>query len=410
MNHRPPLLACVLIALLAPFTFGQTQALQDGDRVAIIGDSITEQKQYSLYIEDYLLMCKPKQHLQAMQFGWGGETSWGFLARMNADLLPYKPTVATTCYGMNDGGYGPLKEETVKRYIESMDKIVAGMKDTGVRFIVVGSPGAVDSTSFKVLGTKPEVYNKTLAQLAEAAHGVATKHGVAFADVHAAMMDVMEKSKAKFGGDYYFAGADGVHPGPNGHLVMAYAFLKALGCDGNIGEITLDLTSGKATASEGHKVISSGNGSIEIESSRYPFCFTSDELLKIAELFPFNQDLNRLTLKVSGAGNGKVKVIWGEGSKTFAAEDLQAGINLAAEFPTNPFVEPFKKAEAAIRAQQEFETPMIKTLYHKQVAPSDEQKAEQERAEARTKQQELAAAAARSVAPVKHTIKIEAAP
>ncbi len=28
-------------------------------------------------------------------------------------------------------------------------------------------------------------------------------------------------------------GRDGVHPDRNGHLVMAYAFLKALGCDGN---------------------------------------------------------------------------------------------------------------------------------------------------------------------------------
>ena len=33
--------------------------LEKGDFVAVIGDSITEQQLYSLYIEDYLLMCKP---------------------------------------------------------------------------------------------------------------------------------------------------------------------------------------------------------------------------------------------------------------------------------------------------------------------------------------------------------------
>jgi hypothetical protein len=289
-----------------------------------------------------------------------------------------------------------------------MDKIVAGMKDAGVRFIVVGSPGAVDSTSFKVLGTKPDVYNKTLAELSEVARGVATKHGAAFADVHGVMMDVMARAKAKYGTDYYVAGKDGVHPEANGHLAMAYAFLKGLGCDGEIGQIALDMKSGKATASEGHKVISASSGSVEIESSRYPFCFTSDELLKIAEFLPFNQDLNRLTLKVTGGGGEKLKVTWGDASKTFAAKDLEDGINLAAEFAKNPFVEPFKKSEAAIRAQQEFETPMIKTLYHKKIAAGDEQKAEKERADARTKQQELAAAAAQSVVPVKHTIKIEA--
>ena len=40
---------------------------------------------------------------------------------------------------------------------------------------------------------------------------------------------------------YHVAGADGVHPAANGHLIIAYAFLKALGCDGNIGTIKVDL-------------------------------------------------------------------------------------------------------------------------------------------------------------------------
>ena len=52
------------------------------------------------------------------------------------------------------------------------------------------------------------------------------------------MEDVMTKAKAKYGKQYALAGeADGVHPDENGHLVMAYAFLKALGCDGDIGTI-----------------------------------------------------------------------------------------------------------------------------------------------------------------------------
>src|SRR3954452_3222296 len=80
--------------------------VKDGDLVAIVGDSITEQKLYSVFIEDYLLMCAPGgQGVRTMQFGWGGETSWGFDARMENDCLRFKSTVMTTCYGMNDGGY-----------------------------------------------------------------------------------------------------------------------------------------------------------------------------------------------------------------------------------------------------------------------------------------------------------------
>src|SRR3982750_3894770 len=84
--------------------------LQKGDFVAVAGDSITEQKLYSVYIEDYLLMCKPQPDLRVMQFGWSGETSWGFLQKMPNEALKFDMTVATTCYGMNDGGYSPMND------------------------------------------------------------------------------------------------------------------------------------------------------------------------------------------------------------------------------------------------------------------------------------------------------------
>src|SRR6266542_708103 len=91
-------------------------------------------------------------------------------------------------------------------------------------------------------------------------------------------------------------GTDGVHPGPNGHLLMAYAFLKAMGVDGQIGSITVDLR-GKAASSEGHKIVGEETGKVEIESSRYPFCFSGDEkspkgTRSILPYVPFNADLN----------------------------------------------------------------------------------------------------------------------
>jgi len=41
-----------------------------GDRLAICGDSITEQKQYSRIMEDYLTMCVPELGVSVRQFGW----------------------------------------------------------------------------------------------------------------------------------------------------------------------------------------------------------------------------------------------------------------------------------------------------------------------------------------------------
>ena len=91
-----------------------------------------------------------------------------------------------------------------------------------------------------------------------------------FANVHNAMFDAMPKAKAALGDDYPVCGGDGFHPGPNGQLLMAYAFLKALGVDGEIGTITVD-AKGMTTATDGHKVLSSGAGKAELESTRWPF-------------------------------------------------------------------------------------------------------------------------------------------
>src|SRR5215475_5584032 len=56
--------------------------LQRGDRLAICGDSITEQKMYSRIMEDYLTMCVPELKITVRQYGWSGERAPGFLARM----------------------------------------------------------------------------------------------------------------------------------------------------------------------------------------------------------------------------------------------------------------------------------------------------------------------------------------
>src|SRR3954469_14954640 len=63
--------------------------LKKGDRVAICGDSITEQKMYSRIMEDYLTMCVPELNITVRQFGWSGERAPGFLARMTNDCLRF---------------------------------------------------------------------------------------------------------------------------------------------------------------------------------------------------------------------------------------------------------------------------------------------------------------------------------
>jgi lysophospholipase L1-like esterase len=357
--------------------------------------------------------------LQASQFGWGGETASGFAARMANDMLRFKPNVATTCFGMNDGGYEPLSPDRAKKYREGQTAIVQGCKKAGLRVIVVGSPGCVDADTFRKDPNAAIMYNTTLSEERDIAREVAQSEGVLFADVITPMIAAMSKAKAKYGKTYHLAGLDGVHPDQNGHLVMTYAFLKALGCDGDLGKITVDLAAGKADAVGGHKVVSYDAGKVELESTRYPFCFYGDPTKPnatrgVIEFFPFNEDLNRLTLVVDGAPAGGAKVTWGKDTKPFTAEQLKQGINLAAEFLDNPFVEPFAKVENQIRKQQDYETPLVKNLIHnlpeyKRMIPDETSSLDRIGEALVRRDKELVTESSTLVAPVRHQLVIQAA-
>jgi hypothetical protein len=164
----------LLLPILSLLTLSHIKAaplLQSGDYVAICGDSITEQKIYSAYIEEYLIACQPVAKPQASQFGWGGETSWDFSGRMDNEVLCFKPTVATVatvCYGMNDAGYSKTQPERLEQYTNALTGIVGKFKSAGVREIIVASPGAVDTTSFKGVLFRPlsaEDYNRSGSKL-----------------------------------------------------------------------------------------------------------------------------------------------------------------------------------------------------------------------------------------------------
>ena len=419
MRKITGILAILALSLVAGRPATAPLVLKKGQRVAVVGDSITEQKLYSRYIELYLAACLRELDLQVIQLGWGGETAPGFAGRMNNDLLGWKPDVVTTCYGMNDGGYRPFEEGIGKRYESAMADIVGRIKKAG-GLVVVGGPGAVDSTFFKTGSAKPAVYNESLGHLSAIAKKLAEAEGFPHADVHGAMISAMEKAKPALGDGYDVCGKDGFHPGPNGHLLMAYAFLKAMGIDGQIGTVTVDLK-GAAAASEGHKVLASEGGKVDLESARWPFCFSGDEkssggTRSILPFTPFNQDLNRLTLVVKNLDAEKAKVTWGAASKIFTKAELEKGINLAAEFIENPFSDGFRKLEGIVAQKQAFETVMIKQTinsFPRLVESSGKNKDVEASVEGLRKQlfevqARMGADARAAVVPVKHTVTVAA--
>src|SRR4051812_21787645 len=177
--------------------------LKKGDRLAICGDSITEQKMYSRMMETYLTVCMPEYGISVRQYGWSGEKADGFLARMTNDCLRFKPTIATTCYGMNDHKYQPYSQEVGINYWNKSSAIVRAFKANGVR-VVHGSPGCVGKMPDWIptaSGTVPDL-NENLCQLRDIGVAMAKSERVAFADVFWPMLVTACAAQEKYGTNY----------------------------------------------------------------------------------------------------------------------------------------------------------------------------------------------------------------
>ncbi len=282
--------------------------LKVGDRLAVIGDSITEQKMYSRIIENYLTACVPDLKVTVRQYGWSGEKTDGFLRRMDRDCLTFKPTIATICYGMNDARYRPFDITNGHWYRDHYTAIVRKFKENNVR-VVVGSPGCSGKIASWVKGTSGTLqeHNLNLCALRDIALGVAQSEQVAFADIFWPMYQQRILAPSRFNKtdeEYAVAGKDGIHPGWAGQAIMAYAFLTALGLDGNLGTIDVDLAASKATVSGNHEMKEFANGQVKLVSKQYPYCATGapdddNSLASGFSLVPFHNKLNRLNAEGS---------------------------------------------------------------------------------------------------------------
>jgi len=384
--------------------------LQPGDRLAIIGDSITEQKMYSRIIETYLTVCVPDLKISTRQFGWSGETAEGFLHRMTNDCLRFQPTMATLCYGMNDHCYGPYTEPHGQWYSNNYSAVASSLKASGAR-VVLGSPGCVGKVPpwAPDISVPVEVLNLNLCRLRDMDIEIAAQEKINFADVFWPMFTAGFTAHQKYGADYAVSGKDGVHPDWAGHVVMAYAFLKAMGLDGDLGTFMVDLRSGKATASSDHTVDSFTNNTLTVTSSRYPFCATGpldkdNSIRSGMTLVPFNTELNRLKLIVKGGTAENYAVTWGDETHDYSAVQLATGVNLAEDFAVNPFSAAFAKVDAAAADKQKYETRQIKELFH---GPEGKADADATAALTEKTRQPLANAIVTAFVPVTHTIRIQ---
>jgi lysophospholipase L1-like esterase len=317
---------------------------QKGDRIVFLGDSITEQYQYSSVIELYLTTRFPQWNLTFINAGIGGDTASGGAGRFPNHVLAEKPTAVTINFGMNDAGYGAFNPNSQKNYVAKTEQMVDMAKKAGVRVALL-SPNAVD----RRVQERFKLYLETQKEFYAPLKDIASKYGMAFVDQYAVTRAGLEKMEADEAIKVKPFG-DGFHTSSPGGLFMAHAILTGLKAPPAVSDVTIDAKASKATAS-GCKV-----EKLQAAESSVTFQRT-DEALPIPvqmdweTLLPYvNQlkDLNWYGLKVTGLAAGKYALkIDGKEVATYSAEQLAAGVNLG-NLTSGPIYDQSAKVWAAI--------------------------------------------------------------
>ena len=302
-------------------------AIHDGDRVVLLGDSITEQRLYTTAIEAYTLARFPQWKLTFRNIGWGGDTAHGGLNRAPRDLLPLKPTFVTIDFGMNDHGYRAFDENIFKNYVEKQTGLVSLLKSNGARVALV-TPQPIED---KRPDPDKDVRNQSLRKMSDGLREVAAKEGVLFADQFDPYMAVMLKAR-QADPDTLIGGGDAVHPGPVGHMIMAWAILKSLGAPAAVSSAELDGTTGKIVAAAGCEITDAKAAAGAVTFTRKDAALpmpVNPQGETVTKLIPLLADLSRYDLKVTGLTAPKYQLLVDDKpATTLTAQELAQGCNL----------------------------------------------------------------------------------
>lgn len=342
MSRLANIVFCALLALAAPL-LADDFPIQPGDRVMFLGDSITEQYQYSSDVELYLTTRFPAWKLSFMNAGISGDTATGGANRFQQQVLDEKPTVVTINFGMNDGGYGAFEPNRHKPYVDNTTKMLKMAQDAGVR-VVLMSPNAVDVRK----GERFKLYLETQKQFYAPLKELAAANKAAFVDQYAitrAGLEKMQADKADAANPF----PDGFHTGPSGGLFMAHAILTGLKAPAVVSDVTIS-ASGDAQAMRA-KVTNLKRDGSTITFERLDEALPMPIPAEWDSVLPYvNQmsDLNWYGLKVAGLPAGKYDVAI-DNTKVFrfTADDLAAGVNLGG-LRVGPVYEQAAKVFAAI--------------------------------------------------------------
>ncbi len=207
-------------------------------KLVMVGDSITDAgrarpvgegrgeaigKGYVMMVEALLGAVYPEQWIRIVNQGISGNTVRDLKARWQADVLDLAPDWVSIMIGANDVWRqfdSPRQTERhvlIEEYEKTLDELVAATLPR-VKGLALITPFYLESNRADAMRATMDRYGAAVRRLAE-------KHKTVFVDSQAAFDEVLKT--------YYPASLnwDRVHPDHIGSMVLARAFVNAIGFD-----------------------------------------------------------------------------------------------------------------------------------------------------------------------------------
>lgn len=316
--------------------------LKSGDRVVFYGDSITDQRLYTTFVESYVVTRFPKLDVSFVHSGWGGDRVTGggggpIDVRLRRDVIAYKPTVMTIMLGMNDASYKAYDPEVFKTFADGYKHILDTVRGAlpGIRITLI-QPSPFDDVTRPP--QFPGGYNAVLLRYAEFVKQLGEQDGLAVANLNTPVVAALEKAQASDATLAQRIVPDRIHPGPGGHLVMTEALLEAWHAPSSVSAVEIDAAA-KRVAGSDHAAVSdlqSADGGIgwsELDQALpMPIDFDDKVVALSVRSSSFVQSLDQEPLKVTGLISARYELkIDGDRVGEFSREQLGEGVNLAVE-------------------------------------------------------------------------------
>jgi lysophospholipase L1-like esterase len=239
-TSRRGVLASLLAFCMASYAHADIPTLpqlQNVKRIVFLGDSITQAGDYVVDIECWLLA--QGQDVEILNLGLGSETASDLTAAENESHLkkfgfgrPFvserlqrvlsatKPDLVFACYGMNDASSLPAAASGDLRYAEAVSRLRDDVLQSGAKQVVLLTPPVRECREGE---WEQNTQNRNLTRYTAWLLSMKAE-GWTVVNIHTPMRRALDEKRANQP-EFGFT-KDGVHPGREGHWVMASCVLK----------------------------------------------------------------------------------------------------------------------------------------------------------------------------------------